>query len=370
MQLNSLAVTDFKNIPEATLAFSPRLNGLLGRNGMGKSNLLDAIYTLSFTKSFSGVPDQALIRTGAPFFMLRGDYTRHGADEQLSLGLVPGRRKSLRRKGKEYRRMADHIGAFPLVMVSPRDSDLVRGPGSERRRWIDMVISQSDARYLDALMRYNAALEQRNSLLRDARISRPDPTLMEVLDLTLDSTASVIHSARCAFVDRLRSILPRRYAEMAGSAEEVDIQYASPLSAPGVTLAALLREELPRDLALRHTSVGPHRDDVTLSLGGLDLRRTASEGQCKTFTIALRMAQYRFLAEATGLKPLLLLDDIFDKLDSERVARIISLVRGEEFGQIFVTDTNRKHLDELFGGVGEDVRLFDVEVGRFTPMTI
>ncbi|MCM1336082.1 MAG: DNA replication and repair protein RecF [Candidatus Amulumruptor caecigallinarius] len=365
MQLDRLTVTDFKNIPAATLEFHPRLNGLLGRNGMGKSNLLDAIYTLSFTKSFAGVTDRELVRLGQPFFMLRGEYTRRGFPEELSLGYVTGKRKSLKRKGKEYGRLAEHIGAFPLVMVSPRDTDLVRGPGSERRRWIDMIISQGDAAYLDALMRYNNALEQRNRLLRDGHT---DPTLMEVLELTMASAADVITAARQTNVARLAEIFSRRYASMAGEHEVVGLAYTSELLVPGVTLHDILNRERRHDMLVRHTTAGPHRDDIEMTLGCMNVRRTASEGQCKTFTIALRMAQYEFLAEATRLKPLLLLDDIFDKLDSERVSRIISLVTGPEFGQIFITDTNRKHLDELLGPAGGSMKLWEVEGGCFEPI--
>lgn len=364
MQLDRLSVTDFKNIPQAALEFHPRLNGLLGRNGMGKSNLLDAIYALSFTKSFAGVTDRELVRAGQQLFMLRGDYTRRGFPEELTLGYVTGKRKSLRRKGKEYGRLAEHIGAFPLVMVSPRDTELVRGPGSERRRWIDMIISQGDAAYLDALMRYNNALEQRNRLLRDGYADR---TLMEVLELTMAQAAETITRAREKHIGRLAGIFARRYASMAGDDEAVGLAYSSELLTPGVTLHHIFNRERGHDMAVRHTTAGPHRDDIEMTLGGMAVRRTASEGQCKTFTIALRMAQYEFLAEATRLKPLLLLDDIFDKLDSERVSRIISLVTGPEFGQIFITDTNRKHLDELLEPAGGAMSLWEVNRGSFTP---
>lgn len=366
MQLDRLQLIDFKNIPEASLEFSPRFNGFLGRNGMGKSNLLDAIYALSFTKSFTGVQDSAMIRTGAPLFMIKGNYTRRKAPEELTLGLVEGKRKSLKRHGKEYQKISEHIGSFPLVMISPRDNDLVRGAASERRRWIDMVISQSDPVYLDSLMRYANALEQRNRLLRE-RIH--EPTLMEVLEMTLARSAEVIHRTRAEHVAKLQEIFTRRYESMAGAQEQVALTYESELNEPGMDMATLLERERRRDELLRHTASGTHRDDIGMTLGGLNVRRTASEGQCKTFTIALRMAQYEFLAAATGLKPLLLLDDIFDKLDSERVGRIIELVTGEDFGQIFVTDTNRKHLDELFAPAGGDVRLWNVEAGKFSPIS-
>lgn len=365
MQLISLNITDFKNIQDTNLSLSPRFNGFLGLNGMGKSNLLDAIYTLSFTKSFTGAQDRMLVRRGSDLFMVKGAYLRQGLPEEVTLGYCNGRRKSLKRKGKEYRRISEHIGSFPLVMMSPRDIDLIRGTGSDRRRWMDMVISQSDATYLDALMRYNSALEQRNRMLRDGINDR---TLMEVNEMMMSQAAETIHRGRTSFVRMLGEIFSRYHRTMAGDDEEVTLEYDSELNAPGMTMEVLLEQNRPKDCILRHTSSGPHRDDIIMTLGGMDVRRTASEGQCKTFTIALRLAQYEFLAHATNLRPLLLLDDIFDKLDSVRVERIIRMVSGDSFGQIFITDTNRKHLDEIFSATSEDVRLWNVDNGNFTPI--
>lgn len=365
MQLVSLNITDFKNIPDTRLELSPRFNGFLGLNGMGKSNLLDAIYALSFTKSFTGAHDSMLVRRGSDLFMLKGTYMRQGLPEELTLGYAAGRRKSLKRKGKEYRRMSEHIGAFPLVMMTPRDIDLIRGTGSDRRRWMDMVISQSDATYLDALMRYNSALEQRNRLLRDGIY---DPTLLEVNEMMMAGAAETIHSSRTDFVKQLGSIFSHYHSLMAGGDEDVALAYDSALNEPGMTMERLLEQNRQKDIILKHTSAGLHRDDITMTLGGMDVRRTASEGQCKTFTIALRLAQYEFLSSATHLRPLLLLDDIFDKLDSVRVERIIRMVSGDRFGQIFITDTNRKHLDEIFSATDEDVRLWNVDNGDFSPI--
>lgn len=370
MTLDTLSLISFKNIAEASLSFSPKVNCLLGDNGMGKSNLLDAIYTLSFTKSFTMVNDSMLVRRGDEFMTLRGEYTRHSTPEVVTLGLKPGRRKSLRRGGKEYSRLTEHIGLFPAVCVMPSDIDLLRGPGEERRRWMDMVISQSDARYLDALVRYAAALEQRNRMLRDGVV---DHNLYDAVEAAMEPAARYIHAVRKAWTQRLTELFGRNYAAIAGdTGEEPALGFAGGLDrSPDGSLAALLDGARRHDEIVRHTSVGPHRDDIEMTLGGMPIRRTGSQGQCKSFTVALRMAQYEFLAEATGLKPLLLLDDIFDKLDAGRVERIMTMVtESERFGQIFITDTNRTHLDDIMSRTGGDYRLWTVDRGVFTSSHI
>lgn len=364
MLLRSLAIDNFKNIERARLEFSPKVNGLLGHNGMGKSNLLDAIFTLSFTKSFCRVPDAMLIRTGEQFALVKAAYLRRGTDEDLTLGLTEGKRKSLKRKGKEYQKLSEHIGVFPLVMVSPADVDLVRESPDERRRWMDMVISQGDSRYLDALIRYTHGLEQRNRLLKD---SISDPAMFEAIEAVMEPAALYIFQARTRWVERLLPIFRKFYARISGESETPGLTYVSQLQ-QAESYQAMMAAHSVRDFALRHTSAGPHRDDIELTLNGMEMRRTGSQGQCKTFVIALRLAQYEFLAEATGMKPLLLLDDIFDKLDATRVERIVQLVGDPAFGQIFITDTNRSHLDEIMGRSGGDYRLWEVSDGNFTPL--
>lgn len=364
MLLKSLTINNFKNIERARLEFSPKVNGLLGRNGMGKSNLLDAIFTLSFTKSYCRVADSMLIRVGEQFSMVKASYDRQGVDEDLTLGLTPGKRKSLKRKGKEYQRMADHIGVFPLVMVSPADVDLVRESPDERRRWMDMVISQGDAHYLDALMRYGRGLEQRNRLLKDG-IS--DPAMFEALEAMMEPAALYIYNKRTEWVEQLKPIFRKFYQRISGTAEVPDLRYVSQLQNAD-SYADMMASHRQRDFALRHTSAGPHRDDIELTLNQMEMRRTGSQGQCKTLVIALRLAQYEFLAEATGMKPLLLLDDIFDKLDATRVERIVQLVGDPAFGQIFITDTNRSHLDEIMHRAGGQYSLWEVSDGEFTPL--
>lgn len=366
MQLDRLAITNFKNIPEARLEFSPKVNCFLGDNGMGKSNLLDAIYYLSFCKSFSGLPDMQLIRRGEAFATLRGNYVRRGLDEELSLGLQPGRRKSFKRSGKEYERLSTHIGAFPLVIASPADSELVSGTGEERRRLMDMVISQADPVYLDHLIRYNRALQQRNKLLRD---HCADPALYLSVEMAMEMAASYLTSARLKWVEQLTGIFSLRYKGIAADGETPSVGLRSHLAAEPRGFGAMLDSARRHDEMVGHTSVGPHRDDLELRLDGMPVRRVASQGQCKTYTLALRLAQYSFLEEASGMKPLMLLDDVFDRLDAGRVERLVEVVSGDGFGQIFITDTNREHLDNIMARTGAgDHRSWLVTAGSFNPL--
>ncbi len=251
-------------------------------------------------------------------------------------------------------------------MVAPQDIDLIRGAADERRRWLDMVISQSDAVYLDRLIRYGHALEQRNRLLRDGVV---DHTLYAVIEMQMHSAASYIADTRAAMTERISGIFDRYYRAVAGDeAEKVALTYEGWRSqSPDGSLTTLLDQCRRHDEAVHHTSVGPHRDDIVMTLDGMPARRTGSQGQCKTFTVALRLAQYAFLREATSLRPLLLLDDIFDKLDATRVERIMKLVADDDFGQIFITDTNRKHLDNIIHLNGGDHTLWTVADGKFTP---
>ncbi len=371
MRLESLTITNFKNIAGASLEFSPKINCLLGNNGMGKSNLLDALYLLSYCKSFAGLTDSQLIRRGEDFAIVAGRYQRRGMPEDLQAVLRPGRRKSFKRSGKEYRRLADHLGAFPLVLVSPADIMLAAGDPSERRRFTDQIASQSDPRYLDALIRYGEATEQRNRLLR---AESTDDALFDALELQMDAAGIYLVRHRAATIEALQPIFSAFHEAMAPG-EEATLTYCGVFGAespePGA-LAEKLASNRRRDLAIGHTSSGPHRDDVDFRLNGVPVRRIASQGQTKTFTSALRLAQYELLRRNLGINPLLLLDDIFDKLDANRVERIINAVAtGENFGQIFITDTNRRHLDDIVGLLDKShasSRLWNVDEGVFTPI--
>ena len=369
MILRSLAATDFKNIAGASLEFSDGINCFLGDNGMGKSNLLDALYMLSYCRSFTGVADPALIRRGQEFAMLNARYRRRGVDEELNVAIRPGRRKNFRRQGKEYKRLADHLGAFPLVLLSPADMTLCCGEPAERRRFIDQIASQSDPRYLEAMIRYTQATDGRNRLLRAESC---DNSLYEAFEMQMDAAATYLCRVRAKTSAGLAGLFRPLYHAIAPG-ESPELAYEPAMGANAGTPGALAEElaaKRRRDIAIGHTANGPHRDDFAMTIDSAPVRRIASQGQTKTFTTALRLAQYGLLRQQLGINPLLLLDDIFDKLDAARVANIIACVADNgAFGQIFITDTNRRHLDEIvaeIGNSGADSRLWSVSNGNFT----
>lgn len=362
MRIDSIDILDFKNIPEAKLEFSPGVNCLLGRNGMGKSNLLEAIHFLSMARPIRPMPESALIRHGADLLMVKGRYTMDaGESETVTCGISREKGKSLRRNDKEYQRISDHIGRFPIVSIAPADSELVNGSGEVRRRLMDVVISQADSSYLALLIRYNKALESRNKMLR-AGIR--DRLLYESVENTMAEAAAAIHAGRRDWVNEISPDFARYYSHISGDAEKASLKYKSILS--DKTLPEIFDENRARDAALGFTSAGVHRDDISTRLGDYSMRRLGSQGQVKTFTIALKLAVFDFLRRRGGITPILLLDDIFDKLDTTRVARIIAEVSGSDnFGQIFITDTNREHLDETLQSIRSSSRLFEVTEGHF-----
>lgn len=365
MILNRLTLVNYKNIADARLEFAPKLNCLIGNNGMGKTNVLDAIYYLSLCRSHTGQPDQTVISHGADYMMLQGHYSRRGADEDISIGLQRGKRKAIRRAGKEYKRLSMHIGLLPVVLVSPADDELIAGAGDVRRRLMDMIISQGDSEYLATLIRYNKALEQRNSMIRN---EMTDPLLYETVEQVMDTAATLIHRRRRDWAAAFAPIFTERYHDIAGTAESVGIDYASHLNDD--TLLNHFAQTRSRDLAIGYTTRGIHRDDITFTLGGHPMRLTASQGQRKTYTIALRLAQFDFMAQQSATTPLLLLDDIFDRLDATRVENIMHVVAGERFGQIFITDTNRDHLDSILARMSGNHAIFAVDSGNVTPIPI
>ncbi|MBR4069771.1 MAG: DNA replication/repair protein RecF [Bacteroidaceae bacterium] len=354
---------NFKNIAQADLSFSDNINCFLGNNGMGKSNLLDAIYYLSFCKSFTHVVDSQNIRHGEEFFMLQGVYERNEMPEVLSCGIRRRQKKSFKRNKKEYRRLSDHIGFAPLVMVSPDDITLIQGGSEERRRFIDMVISQWDKPYLDTLIRYNKALEQRNTLLRQ-EVS--DPMLYEIWEEQMAHAATIIYDTRNRFLNEFIPVFNRFYNLISNGNEQVGLSYRSHMS--DGNLLQQLADTRNRDLILGYTTKGIHRDDMEMTLDEYPMKRIGSQGQCKTYLIALKLAQYDFLAHNGNTTPILLLDDLFDKLDSERVERIMQLVSSDIIGQIFITDTNREYLDRIVRRTTAQHSLYSVSNGEFTLM--
>lgn len=362
MILRHISIVNYKNIPQADFDFSPKINCFLGNNGMGKTNLLDAIYYLSFCKSFSNTLDNLNIRHDEEFFMLQGFYNLDERAEEIYCGMKRKQKKQFKRNKKEYERLSDHIGLIPLVMISPEDAVLIQGGSEERRKFIDQVISQSDKIYLDALIRYNKALTQRNSMLK-SESPQPDPSLMEILEDQMSRAASYIYQKREAFISEFTPIFQEYYSFICQGNECVKIHYRSHLQ-NGI-LTDLLAECRERDKILGYTSRGIHKDDLEMQLGEYPLKRVGSQGQNKTYLLALKLSQFMFLKKSSKVTPILLLDDVFDKIDANRVEQIIKLVAGDTFGQIFITDTNRKYLDEIISKVHSNYHLYQVEQGEF-----
>lgn len=364
MVLTRLSIVNYKNIGQADLKLSPNINCFLGNNGMGKTNLLDAIYYLSFCKSFTNLPDTQNIRHDEDFFMLQGYYDQNGNTEEIFCGMKRRQKKQFKRNKKEYERFSDHIGFIPLVLISPADSELIRGGSEERRKFLDQVISQFDKNYLNTLIRYNKALGQRNSLLKQEQ--SPDAELLEIWEEQLQAEATVIYKRRQEFLTEFIPVFQEFYNYISLGNEQVGIRYESDLSEN--SLRDLLVSNRSRDRAMGFTTKGIHRDDLEMTLSNYPMKKIGSQGQNKTFLIALKLAQFEFLQKTGHTTPILLLDDIFDKLDAQRVEQIIKLVSGERFGQIFITDTNRKYLDEIVASMGGNYHFFQVENGEITEM--
>ena len=359
MILEKLTILNYKNIGEVTLDFSPKVNCFIGHNGVGKTNVLDAIHYLSFCRSSISNTDSQVIRHGEEFFMLEGRYaTDEGEPEIVYCGMKRGTKKHFKRNGKEYRRLSEHIGLIPIVMVAPADNMIIDGQSEERRRLMDMVISQFDHAYIDHLSRYTKALQQRNSLLRQDE--EPDASLLDVLEEQMGYEGECVFAAREAFVNELIPVFQRYYEAISGGREEVGISYESHCRRG--PLCEVIRRDRFKDRAVGYSLHGVHRDDLLFTLGSHQMKREGSQGQNKTFAVALKLAQFDFLKRtASRTTPLLLLDDIFDKLDSDRVERIVEIVSSSGFGQIFVTDTNRDHLDKILARSGGDYKIFEVK---------
>lgn len=365
MILDNIDILNFKNIAGVRLEFSRGVNCLLGMNGMGKSNLLEAIYFLSMSRPMQPIPESALIRHGADMLMVKGEYDMDtDARETVSCGIVKGKGKTLKRNGKEYARISEHIGKFPIVSITPADSAIVSGASEVRRRLMDMVISQADGAYLSLLIRYNKSLESRNKMLR---AGVRDNLLYESIESGIVDTGEAIWKLRREWTAAIEPLFNRYYSLVSGDAEKASLKYKSILNE--ASFRDVLASERGRDFALGFTSRGIHRDDILTGLGDYSMRRLGSQGQVKSFTIALRLAIFDYLKGRGGITPILLLDDVFDKLDSGRVGRIMEVVSsGDNFGQIFITDTNREHLDETIAALKGESRLFEVKDGEFTEI--
>lgn len=364
MVLQDLNIINYKNITEASVTCCPGFNCFIGNNGVGKTNILDAIYHLSMCKSYFNLPDLQNIRHGEPFFVIEGIYEREGEQVDVYCGVKKGQKKVFKKNKKSYERLSDHIGLLPLVMISPADVTLIDGASEERRRFIDGVISQCDKEYLHLLIRYNRVLVQRNSFLKEYAGRPIDADMLAVWDEQLVENGRVILDRRRAFVAELEEVFQQYYNRVSLGREQVMLEYTTTIKEND--FPASLKNSFERDRVLTYTTVGIHRDDLTLSLEGYPVKKLGSQGQKKSFLTALKFAQFAYLAKQKGVKPLLLLDDIFDKLDADRVSQIIQIVSEDSFGQVFVTDTNREHIDEILRLHAVDYRIFKVEQGAIS----
>jgi len=361
MYLEHLFIQDYRNITQADLDFSPGLNCFTGHNGMGKTNILDAVYCLSFCRSSLSQSDALTVRHGAQGFQLQGTYCLPDSTKTV-IGCVSktGGRKHVLRDRKEYQKFSDHIGYVPLVMMTPQDTDLILGASEGRRRFMDIVISQYDRDYLNCLIKYGKALSQRNSLLKMEQM--PDAEMLLMWEQVLDESGHIIYEKRKALVEQLVPYFNEIHSSIAPGLETVSLEYVSHCGRG--RLLDQLEAGRMADRAAGYTLHGIHKDDLEMKLGEFLIRREGSQGQNKTFLTALMLAQYRLLADVCRKKPILLLDDIFDRLDSNRVGRILSLVQdSSRYGQVFITDVDRNHIGGILDSMGGSYRMFTVENG-------
>lgn len=368
MFLKELRLTDFKNCQEAALQFCSKVNCFVGDNGAGKTNLLDAIHYLSLCKSYFNSSDVMNIRHDADFFAVHGQFDMtEGNGNQISCIQQRGQRKVFKSNGKEYDRLADHIGKLPLVIITPSDTQLILGGSEDRRRFFDSVISQFDSNYLSTLIDYNRALSQRNSLIKQlVESGSNDISVLDSWSHTLCHLGERIFEARRDFISQFQPYFNQHYLLICDGKENVELRYESALE--DKDFKTLLDESVHKDLALRYTSQGIHKDDIGFYLEGFPLKKFGSQGQQKSFIVAIKLAQFDHVVSQKGFKPMILLDDIFDKLDRKRVSSIMSLVSHNNFGQIFITDTNQERIMQAFEGIDTQMCLFEVSQGNVSVL--
>jgi DNA replication and repair protein RecF len=347
--LESLQLLQFRNWESLSLRFSPGLNLITGPNGLGKTNILDAVYTLCLAKSYLSAIDTQNIRKSEkaeediPFFMLEGQFFKEGKTEHIQCTVRKGQKKLLKRNKKEYERLADHVGKFPVVMIAPQDAALIHGSSEDRRRFMDALICQYAPHYLEDLLKYNRLIQQRNALFKQVEDFALQESTLHVYDLQLEGPAERILQQRNAFLRVFLPLFSSHYAKLSGEKERPDLHYSA--TAPEGTWRSATHAAISKDRILRYSTVGPHRDDLVFTLEGMVVKKFASQGQQKTFLTALKLAEWSLLHQQTGVPPLLLLDDIFDKLDPNRVGRLILQVKN--LGQILITDTDPKRLPQM-----------------------
>jgi len=366
MFLKKLSLTNFKNYPEAELEFSDKINCFVGNNGAGKTNILDAIYYLSFCKSYFNTIDSQNIKHNCDFFAVHGKYqNQENSADKISCIQKRNSKKTFRLNNTNYKRLADHIGTVPLVMISPYDRDLINEGSDLRRKYINGVISQFDKVYLDDLLNYNKALLQRNVLLKQMFDSRYfDEVALGIWNKKLIKHGNIIYEKRKVFLNEFNPLFEEYYAFLSSNNEKVNIAYESQLH--NDTFDELIRQSTEKDRVTKYTTQGIHKDDLVLTINGFPIKKFGSQGQQKSFVIAIKLAQFEFTRRVKSFKPILLFDDIFDKLDDNRVKQIIQLVSENNFGQIFITDTQKQRIQKIFTSVDINHRIFNVEDGSIT----
>jgi len=359
MYLQKLSLVNFKNFDSKTFEFEEKINCFVGQNGIGKTNILDAIYYLSFAKSYFNPVAVQNIQHHKAFFVVEGDYSINDRKEKIICSLKKGQKKILKRNGKAYEKFSDHVGQVPLVIISPSDRDMVTDGSDSRRKFIDGVISQQDKSYLKDLIAYNKVLSQRNALLKYFAANRTfDAINLEVYDDQLIAFGSAIFKKRKEFLEQFIPIFNHKYQIISNENEEVNLIYKSQLLSS--TYKDLLKNSLGKDKMLQYTTVGIHKDDLSFEIGDYPIKKFGSQGQQKSYLIALKFAQFEFIKKQSNLIPILLLDDIFDKLDESRVSQIIELVDNDEFGQIFITDTHSDRIKNIIQRSNKSYQIFKI----------
>lgn len=359
--LEKIVISDFRNIILQELEFSPNVNCVSGNNGEGKTNLLDAIYYLSMTKSAFALSDKFNFRHGTEEFSLSGLYRmENGLSSRFSVKMTSKGEKKMKRDEKQYGKVSEHIGVLPVVMVSPSDISMVSESGEERRRFVNAVLSQMDREYMTSLQQYNRLLLQRNKMLKEQDVDRG---LLEVIDMRMSAFAEPVFQARKKFVEELTPIVQEYYKALSGDSEQVSIEYDSELSK--ASLEQILSASYDKDRALKYTSAGIQRDDFLFKMNGHPIRRYGSQGQQKSFLVSLKFAQYELMKKNYGFAPVLLLDDVFDKLDMSRISNLLEMVASNDFGQIFITDSNKVRMAGIVDKLTQDRTYFDTSAGTF-----
>ncbi len=362
MYLKNISLINFKNYEHADVEFISKINCFVGNNGVGKTNLLDAIFYLSFCKSFFNPIDTQNIKHGADFFVIQGNYSKNDKTESIYCGVKHNHKKQFKRNKKEYKKLSQHIGLFPLVMISPADISIIASGSEERRKYMNFVISQFDKQYLDDVIHYNKALNQRNALLKQfVKKNYFDSDSLDIWTEQLIVLGKKIYEKRVKFIEELIPVFDKYYKFISMGNEEVQLIYKSQFK--NNDIEDLYKKALHKDRILQYSTVGIHKDDLDLLLMDFSIKKIGSQGQNKTYLMALKLAQFDFIKKVNGFKPVLLLDDIFDKFDADRVTQIIKLVSENYFGQIFITDTNKDRLNKILKTINIEHRIFCIERG-------